>query len=126
MQGLSWDGVDTTAEVENPTAGMITIQDSALIRSAETATWVIADHGSGEVADLVSIVLTDADVAVSLLHCKGSRQPPGGRIDDLYDVVGQALRSVRRCRSGPQFWGELLARLETELRPRCAMATVIR
>lgn len=116
--GLNWDGVDGRAEAANPRAGTITIQQSALQRSVEAATWVIADHGTGELCDLIAIC-RDADaVTVSLLHCKGSRQPPGGRIDDLYDVVGQALRSVRHCRPGPSFWRELESRLDVRAATR--------
>jgi superfamily II DNA or RNA helicase len=111
VEGLSWDGVDTRAEVDNPAAGKITIQQAALNKSSDSATWVIADHGSGEISDLIAITRADSSLHVAMLHCKGSREAPGGRIDDLYDVVGQALRSVRRCRPGISLWVELRDRL---------------
>lgn len=109
--GLPWDGVNLRVEAGDPGEGLITIQEFAGRRTAEWATWVIGDHGSGELADVVALTAGPSAVAVELLHCKGSGRPPGGRVEDLYEVVGQALRSVRRCRPGTSFWTGLQQRL---------------
>lgn len=109
--GFGWSDVDTRVEDGTPESGLLNIQDGALARVSETSTWVVSDHESGELADLVAVKANDNAIEVSLLHCKGSREPPGGRVDDLYVVVGQAVRSARWCRPGTVFWQELQRRL---------------
>jgi hypothetical protein len=57
---------------------------------------VFYDHGPGEIADFVSFTITGDEVRISLYHCKGSSTPvAGGRIDDAYEVCGQAAKSDR-------------------------------
>lgn len=109
--GVGWSDVDTRTEDGTPRPGLLNIQDGARERAAQASTWVVTDHGSGELADLVAITETGEAAEVSLLHCKGSSQPPGGRVEDLYEVVGQALRHVVWCRPGTVFWRELQRRV---------------
>jgi superfamily II DNA or RNA helicase len=61
---------------------------------------VFYDHGSGEIADFLTIKRVQQDesdeLEVFLYHCKGSGGPdPGDRIDDLYEVCGQAIKSLQ-------------------------------
>jgi hypothetical protein len=57
---------------------------------------VFYDHGPGEIADFISFKITDNEVRVSLYHCKASSSPvAGGRIDDAYEVCGQAAKCER-------------------------------
>ena len=45
-------------------------------------------------ADFIAIHPTEAGPRVKLFHCKGSgAADPGNRVDDLYDVCGQAVKS---------------------------------
>ena len=57
------------------------------------------DDGKGEAADIVGISLDSLTlpklITVDLYHCKYSSAPePGARIGDMYEVCGQAQRSV--------------------------------
>ena len=57
------------------------------------------DDGKGEAADIVGISLDNLTlpklITVDLYHCKYSSGPePGSRIGDMYEVCGQAQRSV--------------------------------
>jgi len=107
-----WDEVDTTAEVSGAVDGKSTIQEGSVEMLKDGARWIIQDHSSRELADFIQIA--DADegaLRVTFAHCKGSSDPPGGRVEDLYDVLGQAIRSARWCRPGPLFWAELQRRL---------------
>ena len=57
------------------------------------------DDGKGEAADIVGISLDSQTlprlITVDLYHCKYSSAPaPGSRIGDMYEVCGQAQRSV--------------------------------
>jgi superfamily II DNA or RNA helicase len=63
---------------------------------ASPAQIVLYDHGTGELADFVALESRADDVLVSLFHCKGSStEDPGERVEDLYEVCGQAVKSAR-------------------------------
>ncbi|MBL7840561.1 MAG: DEAD/DEAH box helicase family protein [Cyclobacteriaceae bacterium] len=56
---------------------------------------LIYDHGTGEVADFISVNETESKVEVNLFHVKGSGgQTPGDRVDDLYEVCMQSIKST--------------------------------
>ncbi len=57
---------------------------------------VIYDHRTGEVADFVAFCETDTYISVRLYHAKKSSEPkPGKRVEDVYDVCGQATKSIK-------------------------------
>jgi superfamily II DNA or RNA helicase len=57
---------------------------------------VINDDGSGESADLVALKIHENSIQLTLVHCKFSgSDEPGARLKDLYEVCGQAQRSIR-------------------------------
>jgi hypothetical protein len=56
---------------------------------------IFDDDDTGEVADIVAIKISGDRLLVHLFHCKYSRSiEPGQRVADLYEVCGQAQRSV--------------------------------
>lgn len=57
------------------------------------------DHGSGETADFVTFSRgPNGSASVSFYHCKGSGGPaPGSRVDDVYEVCGQAVKGLIWC-----------------------------
>ena len=58
--------------------------------------FVFDDDDSGEIADIVEIVERSQEVIFRFYHCKySSGSQPGERVKDLYEVCGQAVRSVR-------------------------------
>ena len=68
---------------------------------------VFCDDGSGEMSDFISLEETAAGPRVKMFHCKAIGGPqPGNRVDDLYDVCGQAVKSSVWLRPD-----QLLARL---------------
>jgi hypothetical protein len=55
---------------------------------------VVYDHRSGEVADFICIALYGEVVRFTLYHCKGSGEAaPGERVEDVYEVIGQVIKS---------------------------------
>jgi hypothetical protein len=111
--GLGWAGVNLAVETGDAGPGHINIQEFARRRAARDATWLITDHGTGELADLIAITVREGATTVEFVHCKGTKKPPGGRVEDLYDVIGQALRSTRHCRESESVWRELNKRLDS-------------
>ncbi len=57
------------------------------------------DHRTGEAADFVAATQTaEGAVEIALYHCKGAGgAPSGGRVDDVYEVAGQLVKSVFYC-----------------------------
>lgn len=96
-----WSGTDLSKESQTTAK----LQDSIqyrVINEAKQGNFghqydvIIDDDGSGEVADVVAIAITkDERLIFDLFHCKYSKGPsPGARIGDLYEVCGQAQKSV--------------------------------
>ena len=52
---------------------------------------IIYDHGSGELADFITIK-NDSEINIELYHVKASKNsvPTGNRVDEVYEVSGQA------------------------------------
>ena len=71
---------------------------------------VLDDHGTGEVADIVAMRRDGQDLVVSLTHCKATDGAPGARTEDLYEVLGQAQKSVRFRRKPEQTIQRLIKR----------------
>jgi hypothetical protein len=97
-----WEGCDITKETTQPVGGLRNVQDHTVAWALEhfDNPLVIVDHNSGEIADVVVIERPQqepgANVRVHLMHCKGSTgAQPGQRLEDLYEVVGQTIRSAR-------------------------------
>ena len=63
----------------------------------QTSDIIFDDDGSGEIADVVSVKINEEHrkVVFHLYHCKYSHgKVPGARISDLYEVCGQAEKSI--------------------------------
>jgi len=75
---------------------------------------VINDDGKGEAADLVGLKIVNDEIHLGLIHCKYSGEPtPGARVSDLYEVCGQAQKSIRWKHAGiARLYGHLKRREE--------------
>jgi len=98
-----WSGVDIETEAAYKTeGGLIKFRaDSVQQRVMEKyqndgAVLVFNDDGSGESADVVAVFELEDVINVKLIHCKYSNSgKPGHRVDDLYEVCGQVVKSVK-------------------------------
>jgi hypothetical protein len=106
----NWDGCDITRETTQPPDGRRNVQDQTVesVKQEFDNPIVIVDHNSGEIADVVALERYGAGqgerVRAHFLHCKGSSEAaPGIRVADLYDVVGQTVRSARWSHPGALF-----------------------
>ena len=103
------DWLDTNFKVESQTKDKLkeSIQYRA-IAELKTENWdvILDDDGSGEIADIVAMRIDAEGLLIRLVHCKYSHEDtPGARISDLYEVCGQAQKSImwRRSDLGPFF-----------------------
>lgn len=108
-----WNGVDIRVESQGIERRQDSIQAKVIRQIAATtgSHIIFDDDGSGEVADVVAFELDGNHVTVRLYHCKfSSADAPGARVKDLYEVCGQAQRSIRRCEKPQRLIDRLLKR----------------
>jgi len=100
IQTWNWQGIDLRKESQGIDRDPDSIQFKVIATLVRTEQYdiVFDDDGSGEAADVVAIKLVDEagvkEVHIDLYHCKYSAEAPGKRIKDLYEVCGQAQKSV--------------------------------
>lgn len=98
---LPWTGVDRRVESQGRERRPDSVQNyvSRYLQQHRTFDVLIDDDGAGEVADLVGLRVSERELFVTLVHCKySSAAKPGARVADLYEVSGQAVRSIGRRR----------------------------
>ncbi len=113
---LDWGAVNVDIQVESQLANdgskrINSIQYAIIkfLKEKEEYSIIFDDDGSGEIADIVAIRERKNEIVVELYHCKySSEETPGARITDLYEVCGQAEKSVFWKASGI----ELIERLK--------------
>jgi len=106
IEGWTWDGVEQRKEsqysaIDN--AQRLELRRDSIqyhvieyLKAADTNYDIIFDDdGTREIADIVALKVADDDLLVHLFHCKySSRNKPGVRVQDVYEVCGQAQKSV--------------------------------
>ncbi len=93
---LDWSATSIKVESQTKEKLQESIQCRA-ITEIKNEHWdvVLDDDGTGEIANIVALRIDEGGLLVRLVHCKFSHgDKPGARIDDLYDVCGQAQKSV--------------------------------
>jgi superfamily II DNA or RNA helicase len=94
-----WSKTNIRAESQGPEKRADSVQRrviDALLADGEAYDLIFDDDGAGEIADVVSLRVTEGLVQVTLHHCKySSAATPGARVKDLYEVCGQAQKSAR-------------------------------
>ena len=100
IEGVDWKkyNTDITKEFgECRNSKMISIQDALYIlldKDMENR-FILYDHGSGEMADYITIKEMDNEIKVELYHVKKmSAQAYNNSVGDVYEVAGQAMKSI--------------------------------
>lgn len=111
----SWTGVDLKKESQRQEKRPDSIQRRVIERILAEAGddhWdvVFDDDEHGEAADVVAIRVRPEKILVRLYHCKYTKSTAGKRVKDLYEVCGQAQRSVYWKGQAESLVDHLLAR----------------
>lgn len=98
IKTINWQGIDINVESQGREKNPKSVQARVIeyIKTLDTWDMIIDDDGSGEVADIVALKIEGSDLKVNLVHCKYSSGQPGARVKDLYEVCGQAQKSIKR------------------------------
>ena len=110
----NWDGVDLSKEAQGvlplrtDSIQYVTIQKLIL----EDYDIVYDDDYSGEIADVITIKEFDNKIDVQFYHLKFAKNGNvGTRIDNFYEVCGQAQKSIHwKHKKGTEFFEHLLKR----------------
>jgi hypothetical protein len=96
-----WSAVDIKKEAQGATREPDSIQFRVIedLKKAGGYGIIYDDDGSGESADVVTIKVAEDDarttINVDFYHCKYSQESSSGsRVGDLYEVCGQAQKSI--------------------------------
>lgn len=109
-----WTGVDLKKESQTVARHADSIQRRVIERVlADPLEFdiVFDDDASNEVADIVAMKAEGDELIVHFYHCKYSSElEPGGRIEDLYVVCGQAQKSETRAEDVEALFDHFFAR----------------
>jgi len=95
----NWDGIDITKESQTKVKFEDSIQYRIIqsLKQESEYTIIFDDDNANEASDIVAIKSYESEyhkLIFELYHCKySSKEQPGGRLKDLYEVCGQAQRS---------------------------------
>jgi hypothetical protein len=98
LKTIDWRNTDLNVESQGRERNPRSIQARVIeyIKTLDSWDMIIDDDGAGEVADIVAIKIEGSELIVNLVHCKYSTGQPGARVKDLYEVCGQAQKSIKR------------------------------
>jgi len=112
-----WEGVDISIESQRPEKIVNSIQYHTIQKIKESYDLVFDDDGSGEIADIVAIKNQDnKTLYVDFFHLKYCSPnskgiaKPGARVDDVYQVAGQAAKSIKWIRDIEKLISRLISR----------------
>lgn len=75
---------------------------------------VIYDHRTGEIADFITLTETETEIVIKLYHCKASEEIiPGNRVNDIYDVCGQSIKSTIWIKDNKTLCSKINSRLKS-------------
>jgi hypothetical protein len=112
-QPRDWTGTDITKEWGDGANGTLSVGPTIGQILVANNKFVIQDHAAGELADFIAIDDINGTVSAQLVHCKRSGHNTASvRVDELQELVAQAVRSVFWLQPGPMIWEELIDRLK--------------
>lgn len=99
IYGVNWIDLGTNVRKEygEKTSRGIPIQDTleAILKKDETYKYIIYDHGTGEVADFITITESESSINVEFFHVKAMKgKQYNSDVNDIYEVLQQAIKST--------------------------------
>ena len=126
LEVWDWAGVDISVESQTELKIANSVQYHTIQQILKKYDVVFDDDGSGEVADIVAIKNLDNEtLIVDLYHCKycpssNGVAKAGARVDDVYQVAGQAIKSVKWLGNAEGLINRLMDREEKRLKKSLA------
>lgn len=120
LEAWDWRTTKIHKESMRAEANLETVQGFTFSKIKGDYTVIFNDDGSGEIADLVAIRENKGAIYIDLYHCKfcpmkDGAATPGARVEDVYEVCGQASRSVKWLYTHEKFFDRLMDRYQKSL-----------
>ena len=112
----SWEDVNIRIESQGPGRNEKSIQYFISEKIKNDFNIIFNDDGAGEAADLIAMREESKDsILIRLIHCKySSEDNPGARITDIYELCGQAQKSIKWKHCGMAFFADHIKRRESQ------------
>lgn len=98
---IKWNWKEKGVNIKVESQGLNKKKDSiqyCVIKYLKSLNWydvIFDDDNSGEIADVIAIKMENENLNFEFYHCKySSKEKAGRRVSDLYEVCGQAEKSV--------------------------------
>jgi len=98
IEVVDWTGIDLSKESQGKNRETNSIQYRVIDLIKDDYSIIVDDDTSGEAADVIALTLCEDNtkILMSLYHCKfSSSDKPGYRVDDMYQLCGQAQKSIK-------------------------------
>ena len=120
IESWNWGTTPIHSESMKAARNLETVQGFTFSKIQNDYSFIFNDDGAGEVADLVAIRESTDAIYVDLYHCKYCPKKdgvarPGARVEDVYEVCGQASRSVKWLHTHEKFFDRLMLRYQQSL-----------
>lgn len=114
---LDWAELNTDISIEYSKVAheKLTVQDALkeYIENDQTLTHIFFDHGKGEMADYLTFKAEGSFIKVGLYHCKAMKgMGYNSRVDDVYEVAQQAIKSIIWVKSKPLLLSKIQSRIK--------------
>ena len=93
---IDWESHDVNIQKEKPanSTGVSLFEWTESYLNNHGYCCIFNDDGAGEVADYIAVKCSENSLLIDFYHCKASHDSsPGYRIDEMYEVCGQAVKS---------------------------------
>ena len=116
ITSIDWDEYNTDISTEfgeSTIPNKVSIQDAlfSILNEDESNKFILYDHGTGEIADYITIKEIKEELRIELFHVKKKvAKSYNNSVGDVYEVVGQAMKSVMWFKSKATFIDKLIER----------------
>lgn len=114
---VDWAKYGTNIKIEvndpkyHPTGISIQTTIENILREDKSNKYIIYDHSSNEMADFITVKESESNLEVTLFHVKKmSAENYNKSVDDIYEVAGQAVKSIIWLKSKPVFINKIMDR----------------
>lgn len=119
IQSINWEQyqTDTACEFGDPGNGKKSIHDVVckIINKEDNLDVLLYDHGTGEIADFISMKENTDSIEITLYHIKSMKGSKYNKnVDDIYEVCHQGIKSLIWLKSKLFFLEKIKKRQKSE------------
>lgn len=119
IEAWDWNGINIRKESQGYLKEKDSVQYKVIRNLDDTNNYEIIfdDDNAGEIADVITIKEGENKIYFEFYHCKFSHgEKPGSRVGDLYEVCGQAEKSVAWKQNGKKIIDRMIKRENDRLK----------